>query len=90
MPATEAIAAPTETRVRRNNGLKTWLTVMNATLGAIEQTVWQGRDLAEKALRAWRDMEAGVELAREEYELIAREAAQWPERIKRLSKPAGC
>ena len=68
------------------NGLKTWLAVMNATLGALEQTVWQGRELAEKALRAWRDMEAGVELAREEYELLAREAAQWPERIKRLSK----
>jgi len=86
MPASEAIVAPTETPVRRNQGLKTWLTVMNATLGAIEQTVWQGRELAEKALRAWREMEAGVELAREEYELIAREAAQWPERIKRLSK----
>jgi ubiquinone biosynthesis protein len=71
---------------RPDSGLKTWLKVMNATLGAIEQTVWQGRDLAEKALRAWRDMEAGVELAREEYDAIALEASQWPARLKRLSK----
>lgn len=92
MPATQTSAAtdiPTAQQTapaRRNNGLKTWLTVMNATLGAIEQTVWQGRELAEKALRAWREMQAGAELAREEYEAIAREAAQWPERLKRLSK----
>ncbi|MDF1630702.1 MAG: AarF/UbiB family protein [Alcanivoracaceae bacterium] len=89
MPATQTSAVTqSEPRqaARRNNGLKTWLTVMNATLGAVEQTVWQGRELAEKALRAWREMQAGAELAREEYEAIAQEAAQWPERLKRLSK----
>ncbi|MEE4250452.1 MAG: AarF/UbiB family protein [Alcanivoracaceae bacterium] len=92
MPATQTSAATDTTTAqqaapaRRNNGLKTWLAVMNASLGAIEQTVWQGRELAEKALRAWREMQAGAELAREEYEAIAREAALWPERLKRLSK----
>jgi ubiquinone biosynthesis protein len=84
MLATELTDVPA--RQQKVSGLKTWLAVMNATLGALEQTVWQGRDLAEKAVRAWRDMESGVELAREEYEQIAREAAQWPDRIKRLSK----
>ena len=93
MPATPISAATPSAApaqqvapARRNNGLKTWLTVMNATLGAIEQTVWQGRELAEKAVHAWREMQAGADLAREEYEAIAREAAQWPERLKRLSK----
>ena len=79
--------ANTEVRQpRRDSGLKTWLKVMNASLSALEDTVWQGRDLAEKALRAWRDMEAGVELAKEEYEAIRREATQWPARLSRLSK----
>lgn len=85
MQATNPLTPPHETPSKAH-GLKTWLMVMNATLGAIEQTVWQGRELAEKAVRAWRNLETGAELARDEYEAIAREAAQWPQRLKRLSK----
>lgn len=89
MPASQAsIAAPLENQpsAPRKSGLKTWLMVMNATLGALEQTVWQGRELAEKALRAWQEVQSGSELAKAEYAAIAEQAAQWPERLKRLSK----
>ena len=36
----------------RNEGLKAWLNVMNASLSALEQTLWQGRELAEQAVAA--------------------------------------
>ena len=35
----------------RNEGLKAWLNVMNASLSALEQTLWQGRELAEGRCR---------------------------------------
>ena len=71
---------------RPQSGLRTWLKVMNASLSALEQTVWQGRELAEQALLAWRKLEHGADAVLAEYEAIAEEAAQWPARIARLKK----
>lgn len=68
----------------RNEGLKAWLNVMNASLSALEQTLWQGRELAEQAVAALKKVSSGVELAKEEYEALAEEAAQWPARVKRM------
>ncbi len=67
-----------------NEGLKAWLSVMNASLSALEQTLWQGRELAEQAIDTLRKVGDGVEQAREEYEILAQEAAQWPARVKRM------
>ena len=68
----------------RNEGLKAWLNVMNASLSALEQTLWQGRELAEQALSALKKVGTGVELAKEEYDSLAQEAALWPARVKRM------
>ncbi|RLU01189.1 ABC1 kinase family protein [Ketobacter sp.] len=68
----------------RNDGLKAWLNVMNASLSALEQTLWQGRELAEQAIRTLQKVGDGVDQARDEYETLVREAAQWPARVKRM------
>ena len=70
----------------RNEGLKAWLNVMNASLAALEQTVWQGRELAEQALKTLHKVGEGVDQAREEYDALAKEAAQWPARVKRMKE----
>ncbi|NPU94620.1 MAG: AarF/ABC1/UbiB kinase family protein [Gammaproteobacteria bacterium] len=71
---------------RRDSGMKAWLAVMEASLAAVEQTVWQGRELAEQALAATRAIAKGADAAREEYQALAREAAIWPQRLKRISR----
>lgn len=87
--AEQVIASP-EPEARKDNasqrdsGLRNWLTVMNATLSAIEQTAWQGREIAERAVRALRAIEQGVDEVAEETRLLAEEARQWPARLKRL------
>lgn len=68
----------------RNEGLRVWLNVMNATLSALEQTVWQGRELAEQALHAWKKLGKGAEEAKAEYDAVMAEAARWPARVERL------
>lgn len=70
----------------RNEGLKAWLNVMNASLSALEQTLWQGRELAEQALSTLKKVGLGVEQARDEYDALAEEAAQWPARVKRMKE----
>lgn len=67
------------------NGLRAWLTVINATLSAVEDTVWQGRALAEQALQAYRAIESGAEDAAEQYQQLTDEARRWPARLQRLS-----
>ncbi|HVK99808.1 MAG TPA: AarF/UbiB family protein [Dongiaceae bacterium] len=71
---------------RRDSGMKAWLAVMDAALAAVEQTVWQGRELAEQAVSAARAVAKGAENARDEYRALAQEAALWPLRLKRLSR----
>lgn len=71
---------------QRNEGLKAWLNVMNASVSALEQTLWQGRELAEQALVTLKKMGAGVEQAKEDYEALSAEAAQWPARVKRVKE----
>lgn len=71
---------------RRDAGIKAWLAVMEAALGAVEQTVWQGRELAEQALTTARAFAKGADSLRDEYQALADEAALWPLRLKRLSK----
>lgn len=68
----------------RNEGLRVWLNVMNASLSALEQTVWQGRELAEQAITALQKVASGAEQAKAEYEAVAAEAALWPARVKRM------
>ncbi|BAP14762.1 putative ABC transporter [Alcanivorax sp. NBRC 101098] len=77
---------PTSSQTARNEGLRVWLNVLNASLSAVEQTVWQGRDLAEQTLAAWTKIVQGAEGAIEEYQAIAEQAAQWPERVKRMKE----
>ncbi|MGB3623335.1 MAG: AarF/UbiB family protein [Ketobacter sp.] len=76
----------TSTQPPRQDGLRVWLNVMNASLSALEQTVWQGRELAEQAVTAWKKLAQGAEGAREEYQAIAAQAAQWPERVQRMKQ----
>ena len=59
----------TSTQPPRQDGLRVWLNVMNASLSALEQTVWQGRELAEQAVTAWKKLAQGAEGAREEYQI---------------------
>lgn len=69
---------------QRNDGLRVWLNVMNATLSAVEQTVWQGRELAEQGLRTLKKLGQGAEDAKAEYDALVAEAARWPARVDRL------
>lgn len=75
---------PTTLPPTRTEGLRAWLNVMNATLSALEHTVWQGRALAEQALAAWKKLGKNAEAAREEFEALRAEAARWPARVERL------
>ncbi|MDF1820112.1 MAG: AarF/UbiB family protein [Alcanivoracaceae bacterium] len=90
MDAAVIEATPVETSTppasSPTTGLRAWLKVMNASLNAVEQTVWQGRALAEQALTAWRRVEDGAGAMLDEYQAIADEAAQWPARLQRLKK----
>ena len=76
--------APAQPSAPSNNGMRAWLSVINATLAAVEHTVWQGRALAEQALHAWRQVEAGAGDMAEELQLLRDEAQRWPARLKRL------
>ncbi len=67
------------------SGMRAWLSVINATLAAVEQTVWQGRALAEQAFDAWRLLESGAEGVAEELQALRDEAQRWPARLRRLS-----
>lgn len=77
--------APAATNTTSSSGLKAWLSLLNATLNAVEHTAWQGRALAEQAWRHWREVQSGLALAREDYQALRDEAAAWPARVKRLS-----
>lgn len=68
----------------RNEGLKTWLTVMNASIAAIEQTLWQGRELAEQALTAFKKVEQGANSVKQEYSDLTLEFANWKDQVQRL------
>lgn len=70
---------------QRDGGLRAWLAVLEGTLKAIERTAWQGRQLAEQGLAAWRAFESGADGVAEECQELAREARRWPARLKRLS-----
>lgn len=70
----------------RNEGLKVWLNVLNSSLTALEQTVWQGRELAQQSLLALQKVAKGLEGAKEEYDALAQEAAQWPPRLDRMRR----
>ncbi|WP_158643549.1 ABC1 kinase family protein [Ketobacter alkanivorans] len=70
----------------RNEGLKAWLNVMNASVSALEQTLWQGRELAEQALSTLKKVGVSAEQAKEDYDALALEAAQWPARVKRMKE----
>lgn len=93
-PATSAPIAPETTTANSKkgnsdfgstSGLRAWLTVINATIAAVESTAWQGRALAEQALDTWRMLGAGAEGVAEEYKQLSDEARRWPTRLKRLS-----
>ena len=94
MPATSAPIAPKTSTVNdvksssdfgSTSGLRAWLTVINATIAAVESTAWQGRALAEQALDTWRMLGTGAEGVAEEYKQLSDEARRWPTRLKRLS-----
>lgn len=70
---------------QQDSGLRAWLAVMEGTLKAIERTAWQGRELAQQALAAWRAIESGAGDVAGECQELAREAKRWPARLKRLS-----
>ena len=70
---------------QQDSGLRAWLAVMEGTLKAIERTAWQGRELAQQALSAWRAIESGAGDVAGECQELAREAKRWPARLKRLS-----
>jgi ubiquinone biosynthesis protein len=70
---------------QQDSGLRAWLAVMEGTLKAIERTAWQGRELAQQALAAWRAIESGAGDVAGECQELAREARRWPARLKRLS-----
>lgn len=75
-----------DTRAGRDSGLKSWLAVMNTALSAIEQTAWQGREIADRALRTLRAIEQGTDELVEESRLLAEEVRLWPARLKRLGQ----
>ena len=68
----------------RNEPSRAWINVMNAALAALEQTVWQGRELAEQALSTVKKIGKGAEDAKAEYDSLREEAARWPARVDRL------
>ena len=70
---------------QQDSGLRAWLAVMEGTLKAIERTAWQGRELAQQGLAAWRAIESGAGDVAGECQELAREAKRWPARLKRLS-----
>jgi len=76
----------TPNRSSRNEGLKAWLSVLNVSLNALEQTLWQGRELAEQALTTLQLVGDDIQAARAEYQELIEEANQWPARLKRLQK----
>src|SRR5690606_21543141 len=53
-------------------------------LAALEQTVWQGRELAEQALSTVKKIGEGAEDAKAEYDTLMLEASRWPARVDRL------
>lgn len=71
---------------RRDPGIKAWLAVMEASLAAVEQTVWQGRELAEQALTTARTLALSADGLKGDYQHLVEEARLWPQRIKRISK----
>ena len=70
---------------QQDGGLRAWLAVMEGTLKAVERTAWQGRELAQQALSAWRAIGSGAGDVAGECQELAREAKRWPARLKRLS-----
>lgn len=83
--ALPAPSAPDTARPPSANGLRAWMAVLNATLSAIEKTVWEARSLAAQARDAWRLVEAGATDMADEYQQLVAEAQRWPQRLKRLS-----
>lgn len=73
----------------RNEGLKTWLKLMNASISAVEQTVWQGRELAEQALDTMKAVGQGADLVKAEYQQVARDLEQWKDQVARLKTTGG-
>lgn len=73
-------------RKQKDSGLKAWLSVVEGCIRAIEKTAWQGRDIADQALKACKAVGRGANAVNEEMQILADEARRWPTRLKRLSK----
>ena len=73
-------------RKQKDSGLKAWLAVVEGCIRAIEKTAWQGREIADQALKACRAVGRGANAVNEEVQILADEARRWPTRLKRLSK----
>lgn len=71
---------------QKDSGLKAWLAFIEGCIRAIEQTAWQGRQIADQALVACRAVGRGANAVNEELQLLAEEARRWPARLKRLTR----
>ena len=75
---------PTSASPQRQEGFRAWLSVLNTALSALEQTLWQGRELAEQALKTAKKLGHSAGEAKSEYDALLAEAARWPARVDRL------
>ena len=71
---------------QKDSGLKAWIAVIEGCIRAIEQTAWQGREIADQAMNACRAVGRGASAVNEEMQQLADEARRWPARLKRLTK----
>ncbi|MCG8538075.1 MAG: AarF/UbiB family protein [Pseudomonadales bacterium] len=76
----------TQPNYTRNEGLKTWLNVMNASLSAVEQTLWQARGLAERTVDAFKKVEQGAGVVKDEYAELSKDIVEWKQQAKRMKK----
>lgn len=68
------------------SGLKIWMGVIESCIKALETTVWQGRDIADQALKSARTLHVGAVGMGEDLQRLADQARLWPARLKRVSQ----
>lgn len=67
-----------------DGGLRAWMTILDASITALEKAAWQGRALAEQTRTAWKLVESGASDMATECQQLAAEVGRWPARLKRL------
>lgn len=65
--------------------MKAMLSIVDASIDALERTAWEARNVADEAVDLWRTLESGSGDVAAETQALARDASRWPRRLRRLA-----